>query len=240
MLIYKKIGLNLEEDRVIAFVGGGGKSTSINVLAQEFKSLGKKVLITSTTMIFYPEHKDNDKFILGVLPIEYKPKAGTITLFGKAMVKEKIKGPRPMELKEIYNRNIFDIILIEADGAKRKPITAPAPHEPVVSDFVKVTIGVIGLDSVGQLLDEDKTHRPEILRKIFNVEIPHIIGTDDIVKLIVDRNGLFKDVKGKKLVFLNKADNEELRLIGDEICQILFKTDIKDIFITQINEKIIY
>lgn len=240
MLIYKKIGLNPEKDKVISFVGGGGKSTSINVLAQEFKDMGKRVLITTTTMIFYPEHKDNDKFILGEIPMEYKAKQGTITLFGKTMVHEKIQGPNPMELKEIYNRNIFDIILIEADGAKRKPITAPALHEPVVPNFTRVTIGVIGLDSVGQLLDEDKTHRPEILRQIFDVELPHIIGTDDIVKLIVNKDGLFKDAKGRKIVFLNKANNEGLKLIGDEICQILFKIDIKDIFITQIKEKIIY
>lgn len=239
-MFYKALGLNLEKDNVISFVGGGGKSTGMNVLAQEFKNLDKKVLITTTTMIFYPEHKDNDKFILGLLPKEYEPKEGTITLFGKTMVNEKIKGPNPMELEEIYNRDIFDIILIEADGAKRKPITAPASHEPLVPDFTRVTIGVIGLDSVGQSLDEDKTHRPEILRKIFNVELPHIIGKDDIIKLIRDENGLFKDSKGKRIVFLNKADNEELRIIGDGICQSLLNEGIRNIFITQMTEKTIY
>lgn len=240
MLIYKKIHLNLEEDNVISFVGGGGKSTSINVLAKEFKEMGKRVLITTTTMIFYPDHKDNDKFILGVMPKEYKARSGTITVFGKTMVNEKIKGPDPIDLKEIYNRNVFDIILIEADGAKRKPITAPAPHEPLVPDFTRVTIGVIGLDSVGEPLDEDKTHRPELLRKIFNVGEPHKVEPRDIIELITNKNGLFKNACGKRIVFLNKADSDDLIFIGKIIRKLLGQKHIKNVFITEIKEKIIY
>lgn len=240
MLIYKKIGLNLEEDNVIAFVGGGGKSTSINILAQELKEMGKKVLITTTTMIFYPEHKNNDEFILGILAKEYKAKAGSITLFGKTMVNEKIKGPEIKELEEIKDRNIFDFILIEADGAKRKPITAPAPHEPVVPEFTRVTIGLIGLDSIGQPLDEENTHRPEVLREIFDVESPHKIEPRDIIELITNENGLFKDACGKEIVFLNKADNDDLIFIGKIIRKLLDQKDIKDVFVTQLKEKIIY
>lgn len=239
-MIYKKIGLNLQEENVIAFVGGGGKSTGINLLAQEFKSIGKKVLVTTTTMMFYPEHKDNDKFILGDWPEEYLAKEGTITLFAKTMLDEKIKGPDPKEIEEIYNKNIFDIILIEADGAKRKPITAPGVHEPVVPDFARVTIGVIGLDSIGKDLDEENTHRPELLKEIFNVERPHKIEPRDIIELIKSKNGLFKDSRGRKIVFLNKADDDELIFLGKIIRKLLEQKDIRDIYITQLKEKGIY
>ena len=239
-MIYKKIGLDPEIDKVISFVGGGGKSTSMNVLAQEFKGMGNKVLITTTTMISYPEHKANDEFILGELPKGYGPKEGTITLIGKSILNEKIKGLEFIELQEIYNRNIFDIILIEADGAKRKPIKAPAAHEPMLPEFTNVTIGLIGLDSLGKSLDESNTHRPEILRDIFDVCLPHIINKDDIVKLIRNNNGLFKNAKGKRIVLLNKADREELKLIGHEICQDLSKLGIKKVFVTQMNENKIY
>ena len=239
-MIYKKIGLNLEEDNVISFVGAGGKSTSIDLIGKEFKDLGKKVLVTTTTMISYPEHKDNDKFILGSWPEAYKPKRGTITLFGKTMVNEKIKGPDPRELEEIYNRNIFDLILIEADGANRKPITAPAPHEPVVPDFTKATIGLVGLDSIGMALDGVNTHRPELLRGIFHVDTPHKIEPRDIIELIINENGLFKDARGKRIVFLNKADNDDLIFIGKIIRKLLDKEGIENVYITQIKDKKIY
>lgn len=239
-MIYKKIGLNLQEENVIAFVGGGGKSTGINVLAEEFKSMGKKVLVTTTTMMFYPEHKDNDEFILGDWPKEYLPKERSITLFAKTMVDEKIKGPDSKEIEEIYNKNIFDIILIEADGAKRKPITAPADHEPLVPDFTRVTIGVIGLDSIGKALDEENTHRPELLKEIFNVETPHKIEPRDIIELIRNENGLFKDASGRKIVFLNKADDDELIFMGKIIRKLLEQKNIKDVYISQLQEKKIY
>lgn len=238
MLIHKKIGLNTKKDKVISFVGAGGKSTSINLLAKEFKEQGKRVLITTTTKIYYPDHKDNDKFILGEIPMEYKPIEGSISIFGKSMVNGKIKGPSLKELEKIYNRNIFDIILIEGDGAKRKPITAPGLHEPVVPDFTDVTIGIIGLDAIGKPLDEKNSHRPEILREIFKVQIPHIINSKDIIKLIIDENGLFKNAGGKRMVFLNKADNEEFKLIGYEIQQRLLDLGIKNIFITSMKDNI--
>lgn len=239
-MIYKKIGLNLQEENVIAFVGGGGKTTSINILAEEFKSMGKKVLVTTTTMMFYPEHKDNDKFILGDWPEEYLPKEGSITLFGKTILDEKIKGADSKELEEIYNKNIFDIILIEADGAKRKPITAPGAHEPLVPAFARATIGVIGLDSIGKGLDEENTHRPELLKEIFNVERPHKIEPRDIIELIKSENGLFKDSRGRKLVFLNKADDDELIFLGKIIRKLLEQKDIRDVYITNLKEKNIY
>lgn len=240
MLIHKTIGLNPEEKDVISFIGGGGKSTSMNMIAKELRNMGKKVLVTTTTVLFEPEHKDNDKFILGVLPEEYKPRQGTITLFGKTMDDGKIRGVDPEELEEIYNRNIFDIILIEADGAKRKPIKAPADHEPVVPGFSTMTIGVIGLDSVGRPLDEENTHRPELLRAIFNIDLPHIIEAEDIVKLAIDKDGLFKGTYGEKIIFLNKAYKDELVLLGEGIRQSLQREGFKNIYITDIRKSKIY
>ena len=202
--------------------------------------MGKRVLVTTTTMMFYPEHKDNDKFILGDWPEEYLPKDESITLFAKTMIDEKIKGPDSKEIEKIYNKNIFDIILIEADGAKRKPITAPAGHEPLVPDFTGVTIGVIGLDSIGKVLDEENTHRPELLKEIFNVEMPHKIEPRDIIELIINENGLFKDSSGRKIVFLNKADDDDLIFLGKIIRKLLEQKEIKDVYITSLIEKNIY
>lgn len=233
MQIYKKIKLNLEIQNLVSFVGGGGKSTSMNRLANELKDLGKKVLITTTTMLCESEHRENDKFILGQLPKKYKAEEGTITLLAKSVSGGKIQGIRSEEVEEIYNRNIFDVILLEADGAKRKPIKAPGDHEPVVPKITTTTIGLIGLDCIGKTLDDKNTHRPELLKKIFNVDLPHRIEVQDIVKLIVNENGLFKDCYGKRIVFLNKADNNKLMEMGQEIKDILYGKKIKDVYITK-------
>ena len=49
---------------VIAFVGGGGKTTAMFRLAHELKVLGKKVLVTTTTNILMPEPGQCDVLML--------------------------------------------------------------------------------------------------------------------------------------------------------------------------------
>lgn len=240
MKVYKFLGLDLDKKHVISFVGAGGKSTSMDTLAKEFKMEGKKVLVTTTTVIFEPQHRDNDKFILGELPQEYIPLEGSITLLGKSMDNDKIRGITTKDVEEICKREIFDIILIEADGARMKPLKAPANHEPVVPSFSTMTIGVIGLDSIGMPLDEDHVHRPEILASILEVDLPHFIDKYDIVRLIVHNEGIFKGTYGNKVIFLNKACNNERRSLGAYIKEQLHKKGYDNAYVTEINISKIY
>ena len=59
-------------------------------------------------------------------------------------------------------KRLFDFILVEADGAKRKPIKAPADYEPVIPSSTTLVIGVIGLDALGKAIDEETIHRCEL------------------------------------------------------------------------------
>lgn len=232
MLIYKMLNLDIEKYNTISFVGGGGKSTSINAFAKEFKNIGKKVLITTTTKILHSEHKDNDCFVLGNLSEDFKPRNGSITVLGNSIKAGKIQGLSLNQLEDIHKMKIFDIILIEADGANNKPIKAPGEHEPVIPNFTNMTIGVIGLDSLGKSLDEANAHRPEILSKVLDVDYPHKINGDDIVKLCLHKDGLFKGGFGEKIIFLNKANSEERILLGKEVRKRLYNRGFNNVYIT--------
>lgn len=231
MLIYKMLNLDIEKYNTISFVGGGGKSTSINAFAKEFKNIGKKVLITTTTKILYYEHKDNDYLILGNLSKKFNP-SGSITVLGDSVKGGKIQGLSPNQLEDINKRKIFDIILIEADGANNKPIKAPGEHEPVVPNFTTMTIGLIGLDCLGKPLDEDNVHRPEVLSKLLEVDYSHKINDENIVKLALHKDGLFKGGYGEKVIFLNKADSEDRLLLGKEIRRRLYNSGFNNVYIT--------
>lgn len=238
MKIFEALELNLDEKLIISLVGGGGKSTTMDRMAKEFKSMGKRVLVTTTTMLFYHEHKEYDEFILGELPEIYNPLEGSITLLGSGIIEnelgDKIIGIDLEELEEIYNRNIFDVILIEADGARLKPIKAPAIHEPVVPIFNNITIGLIGLDSIGKELIDENVHRPEILISLLEVEEPHFIDEEDIAKLVLHEEGLFKGTYGETILFLNKASNEELLELGRKIGEKIVERGFREIYITNV------
>lgn len=244
MNIWKAINLEEDKKHIITFVGAGGKSTSMDTIAKEFKNMGKKVLVTTTTALFYHEHIDNDEFILGQLPDIYQPMEGSITLLGSTIVDnplgKKIKGIQIEEIQNIVNRDIFDIILIEGDGARLKPIKAPANHEPVVPAFSTMTIVIIGLDSIGLDLNEENVHRPEILRGLLEVDLPHKILPEDIIKLALHKEGIFKGTFGRKLLFLNKANTLERISNGAKICEELFQRGYKDVYIIDVKSKRIY
>ena len=140
---------------VTAVIGGGGKTTLLRTLGEELAAAGSRVLLCTTTKI---------------LPFSGLPCART------ALQLERLRGERrllcagtpvpgtgkltapdtPMETLEAW----FDYVLVEADGAARRPLKAHAPHEPVIPAEAEQTICVVGASGFGQPI-ADAAHRPE-------------------------------------------------------------------------------
>lgn len=224
MKLYKVLDLDINRKNIVSVVGGGGKTTTINTLASEFKELDKKVLVATSTGIFYPGKSQYDNVFIKELPLEFQPSKGSITYFGEINNGIKLKTENIGLIDEIIERNLFDIILIESDGSKTFPIKAPAIHEPVISNNTNITIGLIGMDSIGVKIDEEHVHRPELLKEIVQKDY---VDSEAIVKLVKHKAGLFKCSKGEKILLLNKADNEEKISAAREIKENLYSEDIR-------------
>ena len=208
--LYKKLNIDSNKKGILSFVGGGGKTTTIFSLAEELKVLGKKVLISTTTHIFKPDREDFDNIFLKDLE-EKEIRSSTITILGEKIVDGKIKGLDPSSLEAIIKKDLFDFILIEADGARGMPIKAPASYEPVILDSTLKTIGVIGLDALNMPIDK-VSHRKEILSSLLKKDLSDSIEIEDIVKLVLAKDGLFKASKGEKILLLNNAiDKNKIR-----------------------------
>ena len=61
---------------------------------------------------------------------------------------------------------MFQWIIVEADGAKRRPLKAPGRYEPVIPACSHIVIGVVGLNGLGKPLDKKYVFRPEIFAEI--------------------------------------------------------------------------
>ena len=201
--------------QTIAFVGGGGKSTTMYLLAVELAKKQKRVLVTTTTMIFHPEVKTRpyNVFFTGSVDLFLKqisPNKGTITVAGAEIIADgnKIRGFNPVEIEKIQNSGYFDIILIEADGARGKPIKAPAEYEPVIPLDTDIVAGVIGMDCLGTKINKQNVHRPEIFTGITGSSTGDIIETHIINRLLKSTAGIFKNTspKSRKIVIFNKSD----------------------------------
>lgn len=226
MDIIKYFDIDINTKEMISVVGGGGKTTTMFNLAFELKRLNKRVLVTTTTAIYNPNRELYDNIVVldDNKSIEDNWQKGTITVLGRCISTEnKILGVDGSFLNYVFSKSLFDFILVEADGSKKKPIKAPDSHEPVIPSNTSKVIGIIGMDSLGKIIDEANVHRSEIFCDITNSSMGDIITEETIARLIVSEVGLFKGtpIDSKKYLLLNKADTELLMnkasLIGSMI-----------------------
>lgn len=134
---------------VLSFIGGGGKTSWIYALAQELASRGKRVLIMTTTKMYQPRQWG---VIDGsVMDIVTQLQHDGIAVVGQAVGTEKIGYIGDTLWQKI--KNLADIILVEADGARRKPMKILGSHEPVILQETTAICAVIGLTALRQTLD---------------------------------------------------------------------------------------
>ena len=231
MTLYEALNMDLNISELISLVGAGGKTSTMFRLAQELSAFGKKVLVTTTTNIAFSETSkadylviDSSKDILFLSKVE----PGTIVCLGSGMLNEKgkLKGIDRELIDEIYQKHLFDYIVVEADGSKRRPIKAPAHYEPVIPRETTRVVGLIGLDALGKSITEDYVHRPNLFCSITGKKMGDIIDRKCLIHLILSQDGLFKDVPRdcKKYVVFNKADHtdreEEAKMTINELIEI--------------------
>ena len=89
--------------------------------------------------------------------------------------------------------NLCDVLLVEADGSRQKPVKVPAEHEPVLFPASDLVIGVLGMNSVGQRILE-AAHRPEDVAAFLNTSVEHWITEEDLEKIAESPLGLKKGV----------------------------------------------
>lgn len=222
--LLKALTIDPEKYQSIAVVGGGGKTSLIFRLCEELVSTGKKVIVTTTThMAYEPERPFAEDGEIDAVRKNLQRYHYTIAA-SLDREKEKIGSLSEEKLQEL--RGLADVLLIEADGAKRLPLKVPGEWEPVIPEFVDLVIGVAGLDALGQRIG-DICHRPERVERFLGKKINETVEETDIVKIAVSGEALKKCVdKRAYRVFLNKAEIPGKTEAAESIAEKLKKTGI--------------
>lgn len=193
--------------RIISVVGAGGKTTLIYRLAEELKRKGFRVLIATTTKMYVPEERfipwepamdeagdknRPEKVRQTEEKIEEQLHREGIAVTGVLLDgKEKFTAPPGGERNRLPG--LCDVLLVEADGSRQKPVKVPAEHEPVLFPASDLVIGVLGMNSVGQRILE-AAHRPEDVAAFLNTSVEHRITEEDLKKIAESPLGLKKGV----------------------------------------------
>ncbi len=203
-----------ENDRVIAIVGAGGKTSLMFLLAHAFQKNSKKVITTTTTRILHPASNQSPQIILFKEPDFFDrlernlERHFHVTVADTILPKNKLAGLSCDELQRIFARSSADRLIIEADGARGLSLKAPGENEPVVPKWVDVFISMVGLDCLGKPLTEKNVFRPEKVAAITGLHMGNKITPAAVATLAAHPEGLLKGCpKGaRSCIFLNKTD----------------------------------
>jgi len=221
----------LEAGGVISLVGAGGKTSLMFRLAQELSAGGETVLTTTTTRILMPGQGQSRRVILAdtaekILERAAQELSGNRHLTAAAGLSAdpgKLAGLTPETVDQLRASQVFDWIIVEADGAAGRPLKAPAGHEPVIPSSSGWLVGMVGLRALGTPLTDQWVFRAEVFSRITGLPPGTAVTEESIAAACVHEQGVLKGAPGecRCLVFLNQADAPGANAAGLRIAGLL-------------------
>ena len=221
----------------VAFVGAGGKTTALFQAARELAPC----IVTTTTHLGAWQAEEADEHIIfhekdfvqnRLDHSGYAQRKGVILVTGKRKEERltALTENQLAQLKDFCDENSLPL-LIEADGARGKPLKAPKAYEPVIPDLVDTVVVVAGLSGVGKELSKENIYNAEGFGELGEAQVAshksqEASCTPEILrKVLTHADGGLKNIpsEARKIALLNQADSPELQAIGGKIAKELLQ-----------------
>src|SRR5262249_16417193 len=97
----------------------------------------------------------------------------------------------------------------EADGSRMRPFKAPAAHEPVIPAATTLVVPVVGADVLGQPLDAEHVHRPELVSALTGATVGVPVTPEIVAGVLAHPDGGRQGVPAdaRVVVVINKVDS---------------------------------
>jgi molybdenum cofactor cytidylyltransferase len=207
-----------------AFTGAGGKTTTIFALA---RGLPGPSLITTTTHIgaWQIEHADCHVVARNLADLDDLGDAKVNVVTGPEGPDRRLSAVSGTVLARLRIMSLSRgwPLLIEADGARQKPLKAPGAEEPQVPEFVENVVVAAGMEGLGRPLDDQTVHRPGVFAGLAGLQQGAPITAESVAKVLQDAQGGLKGVpaRARRIALLNQADTSELQAEALQIAHAL-------------------
>jgi len=207
--------LGLQEREMISLVGAGGKTTLMFCLAKGLVLQGKKVITTTTTKILEPSSKETSRLVVDDdekevqhLVALHLDRDRHLTVARERLGSRKLQGVSPEVAANLWDSTGADTVIVEADGAAGRPVKAPREHEPVIPSNTTLVIALVGLDGIGQPLNDENAFQPGLISRMTGVRMGERMTAPLLAILMTHQEGIFKGAPaGSRVVsFINKID----------------------------------
>ena len=179
--------LPLPSKGIVTIYGAGGKTSFMQVLAKDIALRGYKVIQTTTTKIRRPPRipciiGHDIKTVMRELRTNLQ-KNHMVSLGSSLTPDGKLTGIAPSWPDSLLKEEIADYILVEADGAARKPIKGYAHYEPVFPENSCMLVPILGLDAIGRLINAENVHRPDLFCRVTGCQPETLLEIPDLVTI---------------------------------------------------------
>ncbi len=217
---------NFESGAIVNFVGGGGKTGLILTLLEE--ALGP-VVYTTTTRI-HPPHPADRMVVIGcddaallkcMLENSAKLCGDRFNRYVAAgcMQRPNLMGGITSTFASQLDRQLFPLILNEADGARSRSIKMPRQNEPVLMEAANVLVPVIGLDCLNKPLGPQTIFRWELASERCSLREGEPLSVTTAASIFMHRKGVCKGwLSSMQIIpFINKVDRESDEPLAREL-----------------------
>ncbi len=249
-MITLRQALMLGDSGVVSLVGAGGKTSLMYKLAHELSSGGDFVLTTTTTKIFEPRQDQSPCVVVSDSVTEFLDEARRLidrhhhitTACQRLPAEGKLIGIAPDAVDAIWKRNLFQWIIVEADGAAGRPLKAPAAHEPLIPACTNWLVGCAGLTGIGQPLNDRWVFRHHLFASLTGIPANSSVTENAVADVFAHPQGLFKGASDHaiRIAFLNQAETPNNSAVGRRIARLLTEkadTGLKRVVIGQIRKQ---
>jgi probable selenium-dependent hydroxylase accessory protein YqeC len=208
--------LRIGRSEHIALVGGGGKSTLLHALGRQLRG---SLILTSTTKMGHDQHEGH-RVLLSPTPEAAIAAAREAPLVVWSRMRgQSAIGVVPTECDAWVDG--VDYIVVEADGARRKPFKAPRAQEPIVPSTTSLMVSVIGADALGYPIDE-RCHRPLIVAERVDCNPYDILTPARAAAVILhpDAALLAKPESARLAVVITKVTAENRNLVDELVADL--------------------
>ncbi len=211
----------------MAFVGAGGKSSILFALGKELANdpALPAVLATTSTHLAEEQARLADVHIVveHADELQLPSHGGLILVTGPPGEERRLSSPGGKILERMYEiaQQAGLPLLIEADGARMKPIKAPGEHEPAIPPFVEAVVVVAGMQGLGKALNRDNVHRFERFAALSGLQTNQDVTASALTRELLHPEGGLKNIPqgARRVVVLNQADTPELQAMASGIAE---------------------
>lgn len=170
------LALGVSSGDLVAFAGAGGKSGAIRMIAAELSRDGMKVLVAPTTKMMVSEVEKLGPLVtskdLEELRASIKDafSGSDVVVTGSGLIsKGRVDGIDPDLFGSLMD--LADVVLVEADGSRHRPLKGTADHEPALPDASTLVVAVGNIQALGKPVDEENVHRPQVFSDLTGIAL---------------------------------------------------------------------